>query len=78
MERIKIRVSEYNEVDPRELQRLADLGAKLIKDDSNIGVNLLVWFGKKCAYSNDSIIINNVTLPLSKGNEEYYTRIIEV
>ena len=69
---MKIITSKYNEVNPEELKRLFEHGARLIKSPYANGVWLGVFKqfnGKKVtAYSDDEIEIYNVKLPLSKNS----------
>lgn len=67
---ITISVSKYNEVNPTELKRLFELGARIKKSEFPNGVFIGQYKqGDKMikAYTDDDIVINNVTLPLSKG-----------
>ena len=66
---MRISTTKYNEVNPAELNKLFENGAKLIKSSYEIGIYIGAFKqgnGKKVkAYSDDDIQIYNVTLPLS-------------
>lgn len=68
--KITIKTTKYNEVDPKEIQRLFDCGASLVKDTHGNGtiIGAYIIKGKQVAVSAaDDLRINNVTLPLSVG-----------
>lgn len=77
---MKISVTKYNEVNPSELGRLFSMGARLIKSEYANGyfIGKYIEDGKKevFAYSDDNILIKNVTLPLSINGT--YDREIEI
>lgn len=66
---MRISTTKYNEVNPTELEKLFENGARLIKSPYRIGK----WIGvykqfngeKVTAYTDDEIEIYNVKLPLS-------------
>lgn len=66
-----ISTTKYNEVNPTELKKMFDAGAKLIRSREAIGVFIGTYRqsdGKEVrAYSDDDVQIYNVTLPLSIG-----------
>lgn len=66
---MRISTTKHNEVNPAELKKLFENGAKLIKSPYAIGVCIGIFKqinGKKVkVYSDDDIQIYNVTLPLS-------------
>lgn len=66
-----ISTTKYNEVNPTELKKMFDAGARLIKSREAIGVFIGTYRqndGKEVrAYSDDDIQIYDVTLPLSIG-----------
>ena len=84
-EKIILRVSKYNELDPREIQKLLNRGAKIIKSNFRGGISLAGRYGIKPAYelsvipySGDNLCICNVQIPLSEGDEDYYSCILEI
>lgn len=64
MKTIKIISTKYNEVSPSSIQSIINSGGKIIKSQYSNGLFIGCYGGIK-VYSDDSIIINNVTLPLS-------------
>ena len=65
-----ILVTKYNEVSPGEIETLMEAGAEIIKSGKQNGVLLNAQYN---AYSDDSIKINNVILPLSlNGDYSFY------
>jgi hypothetical protein len=80
MSTIKIKVSEYNEVCPTEIKKLLDKGAKIKKSTSCIGVPIYPYLVnyRQDIYTDDEIVINNVTLPLSIGGNYNHEIIINL
>lgn len=77
---LKISTTKYNEVNPAELSALFSAGARLIKSSSPNGVCIGKFTqvdGKVVtAYSDDDVVIHNVTLPLStEGCYDHYVLI---
>ena len=66
-----IKTSKYNEVAPSEIKRIMDAGGKIIKSEHPVGVCIAIVNNIK-VYSTDDIRINNITLPLAQGNEDYF------
>ena len=76
---MKIITSKYNEVSPKEIKRLIEAGAKIIKESQfeNVGVYITTIDDVR-VYSTDSIKIKNVILPLAKGDDDYFNTVIEI
>ena len=74
-----IKTSRYNEVSPKEIKRLVDAGAEIIKDYENASVGVLITQIKDTkVLTTDSIKINNVTLPLAKADDDYFNSFVEI
>ena len=84
---ITIKVSQYNEVNPKDLSKLFFYGARLKKPEENANVGVPVGLydiisesgDKKYrtrVYSTVDIIINSVTLPCSKDG--VYDKLIDI
>lgn len=68
--KITIKTTKYNEVDPKEIRRLLDLGARLMKGEHRIAEIIGVYTIKGqevVLYADDDIKLNNIILPLSIG-----------
>lgn len=77
--KITISTTKYNEVNPKEIKKLLDLGGKIVHCSLENGVICYYDIKTKIkAYSVDDIQIGNVTLPLSKGDETEYTETITI
>ena len=76
---MRITTSRYNEVSPKEIKRLVDAGAKIIKDYENESVGVFITLINDVkVYSTDNIKINNVTLPLAKADDDYFNSFVEI
>lgn len=79
--KIRISVSKYNEVNKEEIGKLFKFGGKLIQSKYMAGrkVGKYTVDGKPLyVFSDDAILINNITLPLSFAPLSYYTEYIEI
>nr|DAI50804.1 MAG TPA: hypothetical protein [Caudoviricetes sp.] len=68
--KITIKTTKYNEVDPKEIKRLFDLGARLVKGEHRVAEIIGVYTIKGqevVLYADDDIRLNNIVLPLSVG-----------
>ena len=74
-----IKTSRYNEVSPKEIKRLVEAGAKIIKDYENESVGVLITLiDNTKVLSTDSIKIKNVILPLAKAEDDYFDSFVEI
>lgn len=67
MKKIIIKTTYLNEVDPEEVENILSCGGRIV-EKNNGGVNIGSHLGRDY-FSNDEIIINGVTLPLSTGRK---------
>lgn len=72
----KIKCSKYNEVRLEDVKAAVGNNYHIVKSELLIGVfvgwGLLANKKETKVYSNDSVCINNVILPLAKAEEDYF------
>lgn len=77
---MKIKVSKYNEVGKAEVERLAKMGARIIKAPVRFGFKgvYVTSVDGEVVRAGDDIIINNVILTVAHAEDDYFDREIEI